>query len=286
MKFYLDFEATQFCQRIISIGAIAENGNKFHTYVQLSGKDKLSSFIKKMTGITKEMLAEQGVTADEAFLNFFTWVTENSTGKSEFYCYGDCDTTFLKNTIGKMENIQAIVFATFLQNNLIDYSKKVKSFFQCQTPFGLKKMYNFLKEEEVEQHHDALEDAEMLAFVIKEFDKCRPEDKEVIAAIPSGSNERPRAPQRFIDWPKDKYAADTGANKDTDWAYKAVIGKNEKYFDSIDTVVMWIIRYMVTGYSIKKEEHKNKVKNKIFEVMNSDKLAYNCQWIENKEVEE
>lgn len=84
-------------------------------------------------------------------------------------------------------------------------------------------MYTFLKEEEIVQHHNALEDAEMLALVVNNFDKCVPEDKAVISTIPQ-EKKRPgsRAPEIFINWPANKMDADTGADK-TNWQIKAVI---------------------------------------------------------------
>ena len=44
MKFYLDFEATRFSNRIISIGCVAENGNTFSTLVKPGKKKKVDSF--------------------------------------------------------------------------------------------------------------------------------------------------------------------------------------------------------------------------------------------------
>lgn len=55
MKFFMDFEATRFSNRIISIGCVAENGNTFTTLVH-PGKKKVDKFITELTGITNEML--------------------------------------------------------------------------------------------------------------------------------------------------------------------------------------------------------------------------------------
>ena len=56
MKFCLDFEATRFSNRIISIGCVAENGNTFYTLVKPVNKAKVDRFITELTGITNAML--------------------------------------------------------------------------------------------------------------------------------------------------------------------------------------------------------------------------------------
>jgi hypothetical protein len=38
MNFFIDFEATQFTQEIISIGCVAENGKSFYSEVNCKGK--------------------------------------------------------------------------------------------------------------------------------------------------------------------------------------------------------------------------------------------------------
>ena len=149
-------------------------------------------------------------------------------------------------------------------------------------------MYTFLKEEEIVQHHNALEDAEMLALVVNNFDRCVPEDKIAISTIPQEKKgPANKAPEIFVNWPADKMKADTGADK-TNWQIKAIIsgGPHEKYFDSMETAVMWTIRYMTQGVSIKNSGQREKVKNKIENSIKTKKSAYNCVFCkkEDKEV--
>ena len=73
MNFYLDFEATRFSNRIISIGCAAENGNTFYTLVKPVNKAKVDRFITELTGITNEMLQE-APSADEAFNQLFDFI--------------------------------------------------------------------------------------------------------------------------------------------------------------------------------------------------------------------
>ena len=290
MKYFVDFEATQFCQRIISIGCVNENGDKFYTLVKTCGDDKVSSYITKLTGITNQKLKEEGFTADEAFENFFQWVCNTNDGTLlQYYCYGNCDVEFVKNTIKKMKSAMAITFATALETSLIDYSRHVKTFFGTQNPFALRKMYTFLKEEELEIQHDALEDAEMLAFVVTKFNNFNPEDKDAINVIknekpvPNGSSQK--APEKFINWPGDKMKADTGADF-TNWEIKAVIsgGPHKKYFDSMETAVMWIVKYMAQGVSIKNFAQCEKVKIKLKIVLKQEKVLIIVSFIKRRKI--
>ena len=68
MKYFIDFEATQFTNEIIEIGCINEYGDVFHSYIK--AKKKLTSFITNLTGITQDIINEAPST-DEVFENFF-----------------------------------------------------------------------------------------------------------------------------------------------------------------------------------------------------------------------
>ena len=74
MKFYLDFEATRFSNRIISIGCVAENGATFYTLVKPGDKKKVDKFITELTGITNEMLAT-APDSDAAYIQFVLEIT-------------------------------------------------------------------------------------------------------------------------------------------------------------------------------------------------------------------
>lgn len=75
MKYFIDFEATQFSQEIISIGCYREDGEMFYSLVAPHSKNKVTNFITELTGITKEMLAN-APTSDEVFCKFSDWVLE------------------------------------------------------------------------------------------------------------------------------------------------------------------------------------------------------------------
>lgn len=162
MNFYLDFEATQFSERIISIGCIADNGARFETLVKPVKNEKVNTFITQLTGITNEML-ENAPTADEAFNAFYDFVkTNNESGAPTYYCYGTCDKNFIQRTVSGMSDFHAIMFASSIQALLVDYSAVVKTYLSTRG-LSLKKLVALIRHvDEVEQNHDALDDAMML----------------------------------------------------------------------------------------------------------------------------
>ena len=129
MKFFLDFEAMRFTNKIISIGCVAENGNTFESLVKPSDKKKVDKFITELTGITNEMLVD-APNADVAFANLFKFIADNAKGTvPEYYVYGNCDADFLKATVKSMRNPLSIMCAQAIAGNLIDYASVVKKFF-------------------------------------------------------------------------------------------------------------------------------------------------------------
>lgn len=288
MKYFIDFEATQFSERIISIGCVAGNGNTFKTLVKpVTSKDKVTTFITKLTGITNEML-ENAPTANEAFNAFFDFVLDNSdTSIPEYFCYGNTDKTFIERTVSHMTDTRAITFAHALWVALQDYSTCVRQYFQTSNQIGLKKAYMLVQDIEIEQKHDALEDAKMLFEVANNLQtKCSPKDYIKIAAIPKEIKPLPqgtiaKAPEKFINWPGNKWEADTGADE-TNWIVRCVAGSNIKYFDSKETAMLWVLRYISKGLSVKKLDHQQKVYEKLEEGFRGGHTPWGFAWTENK----
>ena len=271
MNFYIDFEALQFSGRIISIGCVNDNGEKFYTLCKPSKHgEKVNEFITQLTGITNEML-DNAPTSDEAFEGFYDYVkTTRGETRPVFYCYGSSDEDFLRATSKYLTSFEAMMFCDFIRHNLIDYSATAKSFFPNFGGIALKKVFSLIQEDNEPQRHNALEDAEMLCTVVKELcNHCTPEDKDKLAAMPGTRIKKPqtftgkRAPEKFINWPNNKLEADTGATKDTDWQYMGWCGNQTKYFDTFDTMVMWAIRYVTSGRSIKKASDVRTVEDHI-----------------------
>lgn len=285
MKFFIDFEATQFSQKIIAIGCVSENGDTFQTLVYPN--EKLTPFIVKLTGITDEMLIN-APNIDRAFVELFNFITFHSDKTPpKYYCYGDTDTSFIKHSMKDMEDVFAQTLAQAMIANMVDYAKEVKTFFLSPNRVSLKKLYNFIKEEdENEQAHDALEDATMLAEVVKKLKReCKPEDITALNSMPAppkpevfGTSKK--APLKFVEWPKNKWDADTGADK-TNWVYCCRFNGNSnytKYFDSLDTATLWALRYVTQGRSVKKQADVELVRNKILNSVTSHKFYCNARW--------
>lgn len=288
MKFYLDFEATRFSNRIISIGCVAENGNTFSTLVKPGNKKKVDKFITELTGITNEMLAE-APSADQAFSKLADWFEENSSGIApEFYCYGDSDAVFIQHTLADMEDTKACLCAMAIGGNMIDYASVVKRFFVAKSDVALRKVYMLIQsQQELVQKHDALEDALMLQCVVENLEtKCKPEDKETIMAMPSQKKPKTKkAPNLFLKWDgQPKWEADTLADE-SKWMFKCTDqhSGDVKYFDSAETAALWIIRYIARNVSPKSSEHRQRIANAVAAAVESGKCRYNCYWEYNPE---
>lgn len=286
MNFYLDFEATQFAQRIISIGCTTDNGETFSTLVKPVKNEKVNEFITKLTGITNEML-EEAPSADEAFNNFFDWVIKvNDNTMPQYFCYGNSDKIFIDRTAKHMTDVRAISFAMSIRAMLVDYSTTVKNYLSVKQ-IALKKVVALIEDtDEAVQSHDALEDAEMLRKVVKELQtKCTPEDVERLATIkptPKPTNNK-YLPDICYHWPsnpKKRYEADTKATEDN-YACKCICqsGRHIKYFDSVKTAAIWLIRYkLANGHAFKREGDIDKVVNNIIKGVEQGKQPYSFTW--------
>lgn len=213
MKFYLDFEATQFSRRIISIGCIAENGAKFTTLVKPVNNNKVGKYITQLTGITDEMVSA-APTADEAFMNFQTWFLSQETGLPQFFAYGN-DEQYIDATIRYMENPFAIMFANSIKGCLVDYSKIVANHIR-KRGVSLRALVSMIEtEKEVVQHHDAMEDAEWLKLVddnlkilpvCEEIEKITQESEKTTKILSVGPfpnmsfKNMPKEPEHIAAW--------------------------------------------------------------------------------------
>ena len=288
MKFFIDFEALQFSGRIISIGCVVDDPDNegFYTLVQPAKKgEKVNDFITQLTGITNEML-ETAPTANEAFEMLSTYLRNSCHDElPEMYCYGDSDKDFLHRTTKYLTSFDAYVFCKYLEANLIDYSRNVaRAFPGFGHAISLKKVYNLIQEDNEPQKHNALEDAVMLRKVVSDLDEhCSDEDREKLAAMPStrvtprGAKSEGKAPIRFQNWPPKRMDADTGADE-TNWMYKYKGKGGTKYFDSFDTMVMWTIRYVAQGRSIKKQDDIKAVEKRLNRCIENGETFMQCRF--------
>lgn len=284
MNFYLDFEATRFSNRIISIGCTNERGATFKTLVK-PNKGKVDNFITELTGITREML-EDAPSPDEAFNAFAEWAYANSENTApKYFCYGNSDEDFIAATMRTMSDFKAISFAASVKALLIDYSTIVKQYL-CTERVALKKVVALIEDvDEVEQSHDALEDAEMLRKVVENLQtKCTPADAEKLTTMKSEPKPgRKKAPEIFVNWPNkpsEKFLANTLADE-TNYIIKCASSEGAKYFDSLDTAALWIIKYLARGLSPKNIGHINNVKSRLGQVIRNDAKYFGFKWQTN-----
>ena len=162
MKYFIDFEATQYSHEIISIGCVREDGQTFKSFVYVK-PSKMSNFITQLTGITKEDV-RNAPTSDEVFSNFYHWL-EGDT-EMEFYCYGDADIEFIRTNLSKATDMLAISALSIIGTNLNDFAIEVKKYFGLHKMISLKKLVAYYRKvESIEQAHDALEDSLFLKEV-------------------------------------------------------------------------------------------------------------------------
>lgn len=159
MKYFIDFEATQFSEEVISVGCIREDGETFYSLVA-PVEGKITPFITNLTGITAEML-QAAMSPDSVFENFYDWAFANINENPEFFVWGNSDATFLRHTFKRTTSYKARLAIGYMTAGVIDYAKRF-----CQRiktkQCGLIKAYHGLVDENKEQNHNSLDDAVML----------------------------------------------------------------------------------------------------------------------------
>lgn len=175
MKYFIDFEATQYSHEIISVGCVREDGQTFKSFVHVK-PSKMSNFITQLTGITKEDV-RNAPTSDEVFNNFYHWI-EGDT-EMEFYCYGDADIEFIRTNLSKTTDMLAISALSIIGTNLNDFAPEAKRYFGLHKMISLKKLVAYYRNvEAIEQAHDALEDS---LFLKEVYDHIMSEEADLDA---------------------------------------------------------------------------------------------------------
>ena len=164
MNYFIDFEATQFSNGIISVGCCSEDGGEFYSLVYTT--HKVTPFITDLTGITSQAVAE-APTAEEVFGNMYDWcLTKAKDGKlPHFYCYGNSDKDFVKHNFNECHDFKAATMLSYLYTDMQDYGPEVKAHFGLNKNIGLQKVFNHYVGRDLIQQHNALEDAFMLREV-------------------------------------------------------------------------------------------------------------------------
>jgi DNA polymerase III epsilon subunit-like protein len=188
MKYFIDLEATQFSNEIISIGCVREDGETFYSLVNVA-KNKMTNFITDLTGITKEDVST-APSSDEVFTKFYDWLVPDES-KVQFFCYGNADLGFIRRNLNKATTVKAQMALSVLALHLVDYSKCVERHFGLIKSISLKKVLAYYRQvAEVEQNHNALEDA---LFLKEIYDRINDEDDVVECPFPG--YEKPLEPE-------------------------------------------------------------------------------------------
>ena len=287
-NFMIDFEATQFSGRIISIGCVCERKTykeTFYTLVKPSKYgEKITQFITDLTGITNEML-EEAPTADQAFYDLYAWiyrVNEENT-IPHFYCYGNEDFNFIDKTVKYMMNFTSITYALFIKGAMEDCSNEVKKFFpNSHNPVALNRVYNFLLHEDNPQNHNALDDAKKLNYVINHINELAGASVEQLP-----KSQRLKAPRQFPDiwyeWKEGRGQLWKANTLGSDENYKIALynfnDNKTKYFDSLETATLWVFKYLrPAGKSVKNEENRNQVAKKIENSIQNKGKYFGMEW--------
>lgn len=261
MKYFIDFEATQFSNDIISVGCVRENGDEFYSLV--NPQKKITSFITELTGITDEML-QQAPLAEKVFSDFFDWCASIEDDLPVFYCYGNADINFVRKNFNKSQNFKAKSILGYLYSDIYDYEPMVRKHFGLIQAVSLIKVTNYYKKEELTQHHNALADARMLKFVYEQVNEHSPgEDSN---AFPEYQSSKPK--------PKPQPPED-------DWSsyrvYRMKGGKILETYNTMIDAVKWIIDQLPTQDEKEKVVHKNLVR-KIKSAHRNKNKYLNYRW--------
>ena len=252
MKYFIDFEATQFSGEIISIGCVDENGREFYSLVKPANPGEMTEFIVNLTGIRPEALAG-APSADRVFADFLDWLAQNEA--VEFFCYGDSDAYFLKRTLPHVNSFRAQLGLSVIHTALTDYSAVIKKLFALKHSIALKKVVSYYRGESVEQNHNSLADA-LLLKEIYEQSQAQPEPE--VSPFPEYQKgaDLPKIQKRVI----------------------AVSGGMRKEFSSFGKAADWVMSEYMNMGDIVTDKTKSKVCSRIINAAEKDKRYCGYSW--------
>lgn len=197
MKYFIDFEATQYSNEIISVGCIKEDGQSFYSLVA-PVEGKITPFITNLTGITAEMV-KNAMSPDVVFDNMYHWVFDNDNDP-EFYVWGNTDVDFVRHTFKRTNLLTARLILGYMSGSIRDYAKVFCKKYKLSS-CSLIKAFKCI-EPNAEQNHNALDDAMMLYKIVNNIDNISDEvikeqfvcfvpkeenDEDVIGHLPTGT---------------------------------------------------------------------------------------------------
>lgn len=269
MKYFIDFEATQFSNEIISIGCAREDGKEFYSLVKPE-KRKLTKFITNLTGITQEMV-DEAPTADEVFNQFFDYLEGDS--ELHFYCYGNTDIDFIKKTLANTTDFKATAALSMIGMNLRDYSKSVKLHFGLHRNIGLVKVLAYYRGvDEIHQSHNALEDAKYLREVFLNI-----ENEEVVEGDPFPEYKAPQVQNP----PKKKGKAGNVYEVCVDDVVRIErkdSGIVEESYETFEEAIAWCLKQMPEPSRTEASQYPKRISNKIKKAFKKKSKYMNYRW--------
>lgn len=230
MNIYLDFEATQFKENVIAIGATCAYGD-FDCLVCPPKGDKITNFITQLTGITKEM-AYNALSYDEAFYDLYLWITdmmEQAQSPVFYHVFGNMDKVFLKKSVPYIHPKFLQDFVNNLADSLIDDSVQVCRFFHTKAVGVFKALHYFDAYLMPNQDHDPLNDAIALKYLMNYISIAHPieecpfeENKPKPKVIDNGDISRTRIIATHTSDKNAKPRIFYSIDAATDWALQKV----------------------------------------------------------------
>ena len=249
MNLFIDFEAHGRTGEIISIGCTTENKN--HTFSRLVHVNTpLDNYTKQITSITQGQI-NRAKTLDEVVEDFEVWL-QIVTGLDQpkwndltFYCYGDQDQRFVEISMRKCENYKTYMFLAALNTRIVDYELYMRGSLHRINSIGLLNAVNlFHQDAPLEQHHSAVDDAELLRDLFQHTHeqalKYAPIDyigrNQIICRKPNGkiiTFENFKAAALACEYKvnKGEKAKSKNKSKNVKKKLKNAILKNQPYFD-------------------------------------------------------
>ena len=161
MKYYIDFEATEEKQEIISVGCVREDGKEFYSLVH--SDDPITLKIEEITGISQADI-DEAPSAREAFEALADFCKQDEE-LPEFINYGDADADYVYNTFSNASSLKEAGMLSFLYLNMYDIADDVKQFFYVNKTISLEKLGKYFDKDMDDQNHNALDDAKLLKMV-------------------------------------------------------------------------------------------------------------------------
>ncbi len=164
MKYYIDFEASEAEQKIISVGCIREDGQEFYSLVNVD--DPITLRIEEITGISQEEI-DNAPLGKEVFSNLYDWLTQDEL--PEIMCYGDGDFDFVYHSMESATCLKESSILSYLYLNMIDVSEEIKEHFYVNKTISLEKLGKHYNPDMEDQNHNALDDAILLKNVYEQM---------------------------------------------------------------------------------------------------------------------